>query len=398
MTEFPGIDALLDDRSYHIEFNGHLTNHSKHAVVALARLGANPAQIRAYYENYAHMTTYGFGLEPARGSSTSLEEEGYGRLLGMRKQYDALYDYFDRKEREYGLDSVLQEHLPLLITGWAGAFTHATIHLGFGLDIGNRCMILEGLAYMAYTYVDCHPERIEDAFDTPADATPAESLLRLAGHWRTDGEALRAWASAATDMSNGPAAGIHPELFRSGLQYRIATTLEAGHPLMYQAPHWLSRLDADACWDLLHYAAVLLYLSQPGDFVLLHLITSLHAMEQIAARLPHHMRKNVVRCYWVALVGIVFSGADFPKQRKLEALHGLFQTDSDQVDAPWIADEWNRIVARAFLEEEEHNPKLVYVMRRLWNRSGGLAIYRTAAMQFTLTPKLPPSFEQPPAE
>ncbi|TYB57642.1 hypothetical protein FXF51_39805 [Nonomuraea sp. PA05] len=51
------IDELLNDRTYHIEFNGHLTNHAKHAVVALA------AGIRAYYDAYAKLTSYGSGLE-----------------------------------------------------------------------------------------------------------------------------------------------------------------------------------------------------------------------------------------------------------------------------------------------------------------------------------------------
>ncbi|GAB2685119.1 hypothetical protein [Nocardia thraciensis] len=35
------VSDLLDDRTHHIEFNGHLTNHVKHAVVALAAIGAS---------------------------------------------------------------------------------------------------------------------------------------------------------------------------------------------------------------------------------------------------------------------------------------------------------------------------------------------------------------------
>src|SRR2546429_3225499 len=62
------IDRLLDDRTYHIEFNGHLTNHAKHAVVALAGLGASPEKIEAYYACYARLTPYGFGLEAPKPS------------------------------------------------------------------------------------------------------------------------------------------------------------------------------------------------------------------------------------------------------------------------------------------------------------------------------------------
>ncbi len=40
------METLLNDQSYHIEFNVFLTNHVKHAVIALNRLGASPQRIR----------------------------------------------------------------------------------------------------------------------------------------------------------------------------------------------------------------------------------------------------------------------------------------------------------------------------------------------------------------
>jgi hypothetical protein len=40
------VEQLLNDRTYHIEFNGHLSNHVKHAVIALAGLGASPQRIK----------------------------------------------------------------------------------------------------------------------------------------------------------------------------------------------------------------------------------------------------------------------------------------------------------------------------------------------------------------
>src|SRR3990167_1891089 len=52
------IDDLLNDQSRHIEFNGHLTNHAKHAVVALYGLGASYKKIHDYYYHYATLTPY----------------------------------------------------------------------------------------------------------------------------------------------------------------------------------------------------------------------------------------------------------------------------------------------------------------------------------------------------
>ena len=42
---FNVVETLLNDQSYHIEFNGFLTNHVKHAVIALNRLGASPQML-----------------------------------------------------------------------------------------------------------------------------------------------------------------------------------------------------------------------------------------------------------------------------------------------------------------------------------------------------------------
>lgn len=173
------VEELLNDRTYHIEFNGHLTNHSKHAVVALARLGVPGPRIKAYYDNYAKLTTYGYGLEPPKPDRHTITEDNWRQYLGQRTSFWSYCDFFDRRERELGLDEVLRGYVPELLPGWVGAFTHATIHLGWALDIGNRWMAIEGLSYMAFTYVSCHPERAT----APAtdDVSPVDSLLRLAG-------------------------------------------------------------------------------------------------------------------------------------------------------------------------------------------------------------------------
>jgi hypothetical protein len=44
----------------------------------------------------------------------------------------------------------------------------------------------------------------------------------------------------------------------------------------------------------------------------------------------------------------------------------------------------------ALAEREEHNPKLVYVLRKLWARFGHRSVYRVAAGCFTETPVIAP--------
>jgi hypothetical protein len=400
MTGSESIDQLLNDRTYHIEFNGHLTNHAKHAVVALAGLGASPQRIRAYYDNYAELTPYGYGLEARKASEHAISEANWERFFGKRTSFSAYCEFFDRQMEELGVDEVLRRYVPPLLAGWVGSFTHAAIHLGWALDAGSRWMAIEGLAYLAFSYVSCHPERsVPVRSDRCGDERAVDSLLRVAGVWENDHDALQHWVEAlVADTASGTAAGTHPELARSGLQYRIARLLAEGHPLIYETPAWIGDQDVSTSWEQLYYVVTLLYLAEPGDFVLLHLITSLHAMDQIADRLPADQRKYVVECFWTGMLCIIFAGADFPKRTRLEALHSMYEDAVDADGHPAASRDWEQIVARAVEEEEEHNPKMVYVLQRVWRRTGGRSIYRAAAARFTTTPELPKSFEEPPTE
>jgi hypothetical protein len=250
---------------------------------------------------------------------------------------------------------------------------------------------------MAFAHVSCHPERALRAADRRSGERAVDSLLRIAGAWDAEREGLRAWVEdLLADVESEVAAGIHPELKRSGLQYRIARLLAAGHPLIYELPGWIESQDASTSWEQLYHVATLLYLAQPGDFVILHLITSLYAMEQIAGRLPADQHRHVITCFWIGMLCIVFSRAEFPARAALAALHAQFHEAVDPPDAPEVIRDWDRIVARAIAEDEEHNPKLVYVLQRIWAARGRRSVYRAAAACFTTTPELPRSFEQPP--
>lgn len=390
------VNELLNDQTYYIEFNGHLTNHAKHAVIALAQLGASPQRIKEYYDSYAKLTPYGYGLEPPRASKQDISQNNWTNYFGKRTNFSAYCDFFDQQEKELGTDELLRRYLPSLVPGWVGAFTHGAIHLGWALDAGNRWMMVEGLAYMAFSYVSCHPDRAY--LVRGGNEQAVDSLIRIARVWEDDA-GLRQWVEdLVADTASGVAAGIHPELARSGLQYRNARVLREGYPVIYRTPAWIDEQDVTTSWEQLYYAVTLLYLAIPGDFVLLHLITSLHGMEQIANRLPADQQRNVVRCFWIGILCIMFSERNVPKATTLAALHSTYRDALDTGGNAEDGPDWNHIVARAVNEDEEHNPKMVYVLRRVWRRTGRRSIYRIAAAHFTTTPELPESFEEPPTE
>jgi len=385
------METLLNDQSYHIEFKVFLTNHVKHAVIALKRLGASPQRIQEYYDTYVKCTPYGYGVDPARPSEHTITQDNWQEYFGQHSSFTSYCEFFDQKEKELGMEQLLGEYVPSLLPGCVGSLMHGTIHLGWALDSGNRWMIIEGLAYMAFSYVSCRPERTYPATRGQAkDTSVLESFLRIADAWEADGEALHNWLEATlTNDKYSASSGFHPELAVTGTQFNVAKVLAKGHPLIHETPAWIEEQDMATIWEGLYEAVTLLFMTKPGDFLILHLITSLHAMEQIANRLPIDQQKRAIKCYWTAMLAVIFSSGEVPTRATLEALYSQYQDAVDHEESPMEGKEWEHIVARALIEAEEHNPKLVYVQRLLWKRFGHRSLFRIAAGNFTNTPEIP---------
>ena len=382
------METLLNDQSFHIEFNGFLSNHVKHGVVALNGLGASLQRIKEFYDIYAKRTTYGFGLEPSRPSKHTITHDNWQVYFGKHCSFTSYCQFFDKQEKELGMEQVLAEYMPHLLPGCVGSLLHGTIHLGWALDSGNRWMIIEGLAYMAFSYVSCHPEREYSAtVNSAKEKSVLDSLLHIAGKWEADGGALHGWLETTLDDDKYNA-DFHPELAITGTQYDIAKVLAEGHPLIYATPAWIEDQDMATIWEQLHEAVTLLFMTKPGDFLILHLITSLYAMEQIVNRIPVDQQKHAIKCYWTAMVAVIFSGGEVPTRATLEALHLKYKDAVDHDGNPTEGQDWERIVARAVIEEEEHNPKLVYVQRILWKKFSHRSLFRIAASNFTTTPEV----------
>ncbi|MEK8168837.1 questin oxidase family protein [Streptomyces sp. M19] len=160
-------------------------------------------------------------MEPARLPERTVSEKDWERLIGARTDFAGYCEFFDRQEKELGLDGLIRRYAPVLLPGWVGAFTHATIHLGWALDADNRWMIIEGLAYVAFAYVSCHPERAvpqpearpggNTGDEHHGDERAVDSLLRIADVWERDREALGQWTEdLIADPTPEAAEGIHP--------------------------------------------------------------------------------------------------------------------------------------------------------------------------------------------
>jgi len=394
------VDALLSDRTYHIEFNGGLSNHDKHAVIALNGIGASTERIKSYYESYAVLTPYGYPLEPPKASKHAINRENWKFYLGKRTSFSSYCEFFDQAEKELGMEEMLRRYLPVVVPGWVGVLTHATIHLGWALDVNHRWMIIEGLAYMVFSYISCNPLKQHAAVqDASAEKTVFDSLLRVASGGREGLDALKNWTRKILAQDEYSVAnGFHPELARLELQHKIATILAEGHSLIEARPGWMEAPDLCSVWYELYYTVTVLYMSRPGDFLILHLITSLYGMEQIAMRVTPEEQRVAVQCFWKGMLAILLAYNEIPSKTELQALDAKYRNAVDLDGKPDEGPDWGEIAAQAALEAEEHNPKLVYVQQRIWKRYSYRSIFRAAAAKFTATPKLPAIFDQPPAE
>ncbi|RDI67577.1 questin oxidase family protein [Nocardia pseudobrasiliensis] len=390
-TTLKAVRDLLDDRGHHIEFNGHLTNHVKHAVVALAAIGAPERLVREYYADYAELTAYGFPLEPRRESDQVIDGGNWREFIGQRAHFTAYVAFFDAEIERLGAAGAVAAYAPELLPGWIGAFTHATIHLGWAIWADHPGMTAEALAYLAFSFVRV---RGADRGHT-VGADPLASLVGLSQAWAEDAAFRAAVESVISDTD--AFTELHPELNRSGLQARVAGVALSGIPELAGSPDWLDTLTADERREAVRRAVTLLYLAVPGDFVVLHLITSLFALEVIASTLDaEESTAAIYDLYWAGARIIAAAERKIPRADKLRELAALY-ADRGSDRNPHALDDFEASARRAWLEDEEHNPKLVFVLRAWWE-DNPWAGYRHAAGQFTRTPDLPPSFDEPPTE
>lgn len=414
------VEALLADSAFAIEYHGYFTNHAKHAVIALAGLGAGAARIQGYYDWYARrleLRADGPGGEPVTRST-------WRELVGKKERFGALCAFFEAEAaRLGGAREAVRAYGPELLRGMAGALTHTVIHLGWALDAGSAPMTIEGLAYSAYGALPIRPERFTAR--AHADGTVVASLLRAARTWSEGGGA--AWAARVkADPKYSREAGFHPERI-GGFSRTVAALLEDGHEILYELPDWLDAQPVSHALRQLYEASALLYLvsaggeagkgtgrapgapgAGPGSFILLHLITSLWGVEHtMGALASEEERRQALRCFWASLVAIpAATDRGLPTADEIAAALARFPLEALEAKAappaaaaPALADEvhpakcaaagdnsdaWADVAAAAVQEHEEHNIKLVYVVRELRSRYGdGWAGWLAAANTFT---------------
>jgi hypothetical protein len=386
------------DRSYDIEFHGYLSNHAKHAVIALDRLEASSERIQEYWDEYTSTTPYGLHLHKVDldwdsddVKSAIQDEKEWKKLRGKKQKWQELAMYL-KKELDERFDGDTNQLIRTyatsdLLCGLAGALTHGIIHAGWAVDAQSPWMICEGLAYLNFCHLGVNPAKLRSS--RHKEASPMESFVRVARTFEAQ-NLQGAWvdkAKAAYDES------FHPELVAAGLQWQLSKVLKDAHPVATDLPSWLKEEKSlDRLWECIYKTTVWLYLATRdevdghGNFVVLHLTTSLWGLEQICRVVgEEQVTREALRQFYASTICLLATSG-FPSSKALEDIQEEIR--HDEADE---ALDWTPIVKRGIAETEEHNIKLVYVMKELWNRYDRWGGFSEAARSFTLTPNVGPS-------
>lgn len=307
--------ALLQEgAAFDAEYGNGLSNHLPMALVALQRLGADDARLQAFARAYRPR------LDASPPTAGWPAGDAWPSRLGERAAWPIYRDLFAQWLAHEGAADVLAQVLPRLMQGVGAAAFHGLVRTASALPTGQAQELADALAYWACRWLDLGHSRARGRAADPARLLPR--LPVAAGGARLIFERMAAAAAL-------------PAFVQTVAQLRV---------------------DASTLPRLAELAATLY--ARSGDFTVLHLVTSAHAMRVLLPFVEEPL--PAVRAYWRAFAA------------------GVAATDLEPEElAPLSA--WERIIEFALASDDEHVIKLVDTCREETAAYGGDAWQRAAS-------------------
>ena len=319
------------------EYGHNLASHLPMALIALNRLGADAARLTAFAQRYSQR------LHPAPPAAPWPSGDAWPGRLGDPAAWPAYRALFSEWFDHEGAPSVLPQILPRLMQGVGAAAFHGPIRVAYALAAGHSHELSDALAYWACRWFSVMPPqaRAGTLRAMPADAASALSALRLPPL---------------------PGSLIAERMAGASTRPAFARCIAAGQPAV--------RTEAQAGQSLRRLAelAATLYAAS-GNFTVLHLVTSAHAMRELLPWLDEEDRPAALGHYWAAYVaGCAASRLDLPVVLPAAAATAAAQP----------LRRWPEIVARAVASDDDHLIKIVDVCREEERYHGG-SLWQAAA-------------------
>jgi hypothetical protein len=320
------LHSLLDANARFALDGRGTTNHCPMALVALARMGAAPDRLHAFFaqwsEHYAILETR--PVMPILGGDWLAQ-------VGNAAAFSSLRRHFLEAISRDGAPAVIAEvmrrapHAPA-----TGAF-HAIIRIGYGIEAGHAGEIASGLA----AYVATNLTVGNDGADRSAALSVEEGFARL-----SEQLAGRDWpVGSITGRLKAIAAD---PAFRRALQ---------------SPPASASLLD-----DLARVSIALYW--QTADFTVLHMVTGVRAARLVLAQVPASTLHQMQALLWAAWCAAYVSVGAPP----------LVAIDPPKGEAAWPD-----LLRHAIASDDDHVIKMAYTCFRESMRYPDSSFYLAAA-------------------
>jgi hypothetical protein len=301
------LDRLLNECAHFALGARGTTNHCPMTLVALAKMGATPGQLRAHFDFWR--TKYALDEAHPR---IPLTAENWTTLTGVREAFGSLQAYLSQWVASGGAQPVIEAVLRQVPMAPASEAFHAIIRTGYGLESGNASEIAAGLA----AYVAANLRSDVDLSGRDRIASVQEGFGRLSDrfcHAKWPGISI---TDKLRVISADPAFGDELRLPPMG-------------------PDFLADL---------RRAAIALYW-QTADFTVLHMVTGTHAARLLLTQIPPDLAQRFYPALWVSMAAAYVSvGA--PREKSIAIAEHVLA--------------WDDILARAILADDDHVVKMVY--------------------------------------
>jgi len=303
-----------------IYHNLQFDNHNPHILSSAYLLGASEAQLNKIYEEESKV------LEPWKPSPAEVTDNDWRDFLGDKRYQRAYVDFFEDKlamDFAYDWKKVVHHFMFTgkhpLFHGLVGGLGHPLIHLGYAFEMDSKDVAMEALALTSVQYDFLH-KYSEDASYTKASTlsakTPTELLQKMSSDKRFN------------SLPKNPGFGD------------LETIFDQHESLIMEYWNGWRINNALREFELSQEAAVNLLVAtvRPGthayNFLIVHLLTTSHAVRILLPFFPPEHHVTLVREWWLLVLAIFI-------------LKGRPEIDPDNVDKDLKGKHWSYVEDQA---------------------------------------------------
>ncbi|RFN53364.1 cell cycle checkpoint protein rad17 [Fusarium flagelliforme] len=301
-------------------------NHNAHILSSAYLLGASVSQLNDIYDKEIKE------LDAWVPSPAEIGEDDWQQLRGDKRYQRAFVDFFEDKfvmRFKYDWRQEMEHYLftgdKPLFHGLIGGLGHPLIHLGYAFEMDCKELAMEALGLACVQYNFFHKYFDNQAYTKQApftSASPLELLTKLSKDSRFD--------------SISPELDDMEELFNK----HEDIILEYWNAWEINDPLKQFELSQEAA------AALLVATVKPGthafNFLLVHLLTTSHAVRILLPFIPEKYHITLVREWWLLVLGIfIVKGRPLPDPDNVDSdlkQRGWKYVEDKALNSDWATD------------------------------------------------------------